>query len=307
MDHVDAVSIAELLEERRYLLDVAYWMVGSTDEAERVVDETYRRWYGLSDASRAGIPVPRSWLTKTAGSICLGRLTPDGGDEATRAAAAVEVPQAPGRPGAERAEEQMRRVLLHALDSLSPDERAAFVLNDMFAMAPGTVADIVGRTEGECAELADRARDCLRARHFRPTTARQHDAVARAVHEACAAEDGALLASLLCPDVTAFFDGGGKVRALVRPVHGSRQVARILLTLLARRPRTSLTAHPVNGRTGLVVRYDDQVAAVISLDIAGRRVAQVWVVLNPDKLRSWNKPASPLPAPAQPRDTPRAD
>lgn len=112
----------------------------------------------------------------------------------------------------------------------------------------------------------------------------------RAVRQACATEDTALLASLSAPDATAFFDGGGKVRTLVSPVHGSRQVAQSLLTLLARRPRTTtLHTHSANGRTGLVVRYNDQVAAVISLDIAGHHAVQVWVILNPDKLRPWNQ------------------
>jgi RNA polymerase sigma-70 factor (ECF subfamily) len=94
---------------------------------------------------------------------------------------------------------------------------------------------------------------------------------------------------LLAPDATAFFDGGGKVRALVRPVHGALKIARSLLTLLSHRPRTALDLHSANGRTGIVVRYDGQVAAVISFDIADHRVVQVWAVLNPDKLRLWNR------------------
>ncbi|MER8157968.1 sigma factor-like helix-turn-helix DNA-binding protein [Streptomyces sp. NPDC094472] len=284
MEHADAVPIAELLDERRYLLDVAYWMLGGPREAENVVDETYRRWYALSDAERRQITAARSWLAKTAGGICLSRLThPEdhrtetGDTEGARTKLVEEVSQ----------------VLLNALDSLPPPERAVFVLHDAFGMAPDTVADIVGRTEPECAELADRARHSLRMRRSHPATPEEHDALAHAVRRACVSEDAELLASLLCPDVTAFFDGGGKVRTLIRPAHGSRRVAHSLLTLLAHRPRTTLTTHSVNGRTGLVARYDRQVAAVISLDITDHRVAQVWVVLNPEKLRSWNRPPAP--------------
>ncbi|WP_328890908.1 sigma factor [Streptomyces sp. NBC_00316] len=286
----DAVPIAELLEERRHLLDVAYWMLGSRGEAEGVVEETYRRWYGLSDAERARIAVPRAWLARVAGSICLTRLRlPD-----RRSSRAAE--EHTGEVGAERyrmLEQETSEVLLRALNSLSPAERAAFVLNDVFGMAPGTVADIVGRPEPECAELADRARRSLRARRSRSTTPLQHDVVACAVQQACTAEDTERLAALLALDATAFFDGGGKVRALVKPVHGNQQVARSMLTLMARCPRTTLHTHSVNGRTGLVIRYDRQVAAVISLDIAGDQVVQVWVILNPDKLRSWNPPGPP--------------
>ncbi|MFF4836310.1 sigma factor-like helix-turn-helix DNA-binding protein [Streptomyces sp. NPDC001315] len=289
-DADDAVPIAELLEERRHLLDVAYWMLGSDSEAESVIDETYRQWYQLSDAERAEIAAPRSWLTQVVGSICLTRLAlPDRGDP--RAAG-----QQAGEGGAgqyKMLEQEISEVLLRALDSLPPAERAAFALNDVFGMAPGAVADIVGRSEPECAELADRARRSLRARRSHPSTPQQYDAVVRAVRQACVAEDTELLASLLAPDATAFFDGGGKVRALVKPVHGDQQVARSLLTLLARRPRTTLHTHSVNGRTGLVVRYDHLVAAVISVDIAGRQVVQVWVILNPDKLRSWNQRRNP--------------
>ncbi|GGJ34811.1 sigma factor [Streptomyces brasiliensis] len=297
MDHAEAVPIAEMVDERRYLLDVAYRMLGSAHEAEEVVDETYRRWYGLSDVARAGITAPRSWLTKTAREICLGRLTrPDCGDEATGTAESDKPSQASEHPGGMSQEAQIRRVLLNVLDSLSPAERAAFVLDDVVGMTPGKVADTVGRTEpSEGAELARWARHRQRLQYSRPTTPQQHDAVARAVRQACVHEDAGHLASLLSPDVTAFFDGGGKVRALVRPVHGSRQVAHSLLALLACRPRTSLTAQSVNGRTGLVVRYDDQVAAVISLGITDHHVEQVWAVLNPDKLRSWNQPANPTP------------
>ncbi|MGW1713481.1 RNA polymerase subunit sigma [Streptomyces sp. NPDC002156] len=286
MDHADAVPIAELLDERRYLLDVAYWMLGSPGAAESVVDETYRQWYALSDAEHGRITAPRSWLAKTAGGICLGRLSlPDRG---TATEAQTDAPRA--QADEEGLEEEVGQVLLHALDLLSPAERAAFVLNDVFGLAPGAIADVVGRPEPECAELADRARHSLRQRRSRPTTPAEQDALARAVRQACVSEDAERLASLLSADATAFFDGGGKVRALTRPVHGDRPVADSLLTLLAHRPRTTVTTHPVNGTTGLVVRYDRQVAAVISLDIADHHVAQVWVVLNPDKLRSWNRP-----------------
>jgi RNA polymerase sigma-70 factor (ECF subfamily) len=172
------------------------------------------------------------------------------------------------------------------------------VFNDVFGMSFGARAGNVGNIGVRRAgpgydELADRARSCLRMQRSRPTSPKDHDALARAVLQACASEDVDLLASLLHPDAMAVFDGGGKVRALTRPVHGNRQVARNVLKLLAGHPRTTLTAQSVNGRTGLVARYGHQVAAVVTLDTADDRVAQIWVILNPDKLHSWNK----LPAP----------
>ncbi|MFE4963660.1 RNA polymerase subunit sigma [Streptomyces sp. NPDC056660] len=291
MDHADSVPVAELLDERRHLLEVTYWMLGSSREAESVVGETYRRWYGLSEAERGGIPTPRHWLAKTAGGLCLGLLThPHRGATGQRDQKEEHHTESGDAEGAQAGlAKEVSRVLLNALDSLSPAERAAFVLNDVFGMASGTVADIVGRPESECVELADRARRSIRRQRSHSTPPDEHDLLARTVRQACVNEDAELLESLLCPDATAFFDGGGKVRALSRPLHGSRQVAHSLLTLLARHPRTTLTTQSVNGRTGLIARYDHRVAAVISLDIAGHQVAQVWVVLNPDKLRSWNQ------------------
>ncbi|WP_069762061.1 sigma factor [Streptomyces sp. LUP47B] len=281
MDPSDAVPIDELWEERRFLLDVAHWMLGDPGAAESVVDEAYQRWYGLSDAARRQVTAPRSWLAKTVGGICLDRLARPGrgvvGPEEGHGARPSEV------------EEEAGRVVLNALESLSTAERAAFVFR-AFGMSPGTVADIVGRTEPELAALAERARQSLRLRRTRSTTPRQQDAVARAVCRACVTENRELLTSLLCSDATAFFDGGGKVRALTGPVHGCRPVADSLLTLLARSAHTTLTTHSVNGRTGLVASYGRRVTAVISLDVSDDRVAQVWVMLNPDKLRSWNQP-----------------
>ncbi len=122
-----------------------------------------------------------------------------------------------------------------------------------------------------------------------PTTLRRHEAVVHAVRRACVTADEEMLLSLLAPDASAFFDGGGKIRTLVAPVHGRDRVARSLLRLLERRPHTTtLAAHSVNGRTGLVVRHDRRVVAVMSLEVAGAEVVRMWVVVNPDKLRSWN-------------------
>ncbi|MGW4599051.1 RNA polymerase subunit sigma [Streptomyces sp. NPDC004457] len=285
----DAVPIADLLDERRHLLNVAYWMLGTGPEAEDAVTQAYRQWYDLSDLQKARITDPGAWLTETTGSICLARLvlpergpTGPGGEDGDAVA------------GLHQAwEEEISGALLDALEALSPTERAAFVLNDVFAMPPRAVAGIVGRTPHECAELADRARRSVRRTRSHPTTPQQHDMIVRAVRRACATADATHLASLLAPDATAFFDGGGKVRALTRPVHGNQHVARTLLTLLTPRPRTTLHLSPANGRTAIVVRHNAQVAAVISFDIADHHVFQVWAVLNPDKLRTWNRPHTP--------------
>jgi RNA polymerase sigma-70 factor (ECF subfamily) len=178
-------------------------------------------------------------------------------------------------------------------------ERSAFGLEGAFDAAPGR--------KPECVGPADILRRALRAGRSRPTAPLEHDAIVRAVKGACAAQDAGSLASLLCSDAAAVFDGGGKVRAPVRPVHGRELVAGTLLTLLAPHMRTTVTAQSVNGRSGLVVRCDHRVAAVISLDVTDHCVAQVWAVLNPEKLRTWNQHVTSPPPPdrvAAPRRAP---
>lgn len=276
----DTVPIADLLDERRHLLDVASWMLGTGSEAEDAVTHAYQRWYGLTDAQRTDIAEPRTWLTRTTGTICLARLPLRRGSSALLGEAATAIDRA--------LTEEISDVLLDALNALSPAERAVFVLDDVFAVPPQTLT-VVGQSADASAELADHARHSLRKRRVRATTPPQHDRIVHAVQGACTTLDAAHLDSLLAPDVTAFFDGGGKVRALPRPVHGSPQVGRALLTLLAPRPHTTLRLHPANGRTAIVVRHRDQVAAVISFAVARHLVTRVWAVLNPDKLRSWNR------------------
>jgi RNA polymerase sigma-70 factor (ECF subfamily) len=304
-DSTDAMALAELLDERRHLLDVAGWMLGSRSESERVVDETYGRWYELSDAAREDIGAPRSWLAKVAGGICLAQLAqPPRGEDAggTESRAEGATPR-PADDGAQRTgatapttptaptgtvDQQVTQVLLSAVGSLSPAELTAFGFSGVKAMPSATAAGFAGPTGPERGAPADRVRTHLRTWRSRPS-AQAHDAVVGTVRLACETEDEELLTSVLAVDATALFDGGGKVRALVRPVHGRDKVARSLLTLMGRRARAALAIQSVNGRTGIVARYHNIVAAVIRFDITDDRVTQIWVTLNPDKLRSWNR------------------
>ncbi|MFD7697081.1 sigma factor [Streptomyces sp. NPDC059805] len=290
----DAVPIADLLDERRHLLEVACRMLGHAREAEDAIAETYRRWYALPDTDRAHVGEPRAWLTRTTRAVCLPRL-----------GLPTRLDTDPGRGHPQNSQDtfddEATPALPNAPQTVPPGERAVLPDDDVRTVSPATTADAAGRAEPDGVDPAERARVSLRAARTRPTPVGQHDLVVHAVHEACAAGDRTRLASLLTTDVTAFYDGGGRIRALPRPLHGNRQVAAGLLTLLARRPRTTTHPHSVNGRTGLLVRCDGVVAAVISLDVAGPHVIQVWVVLNPDKLRPWNRTA---PLPAGPDDVP---
>ncbi|CAM5447106.1 RNA polymerase sigma factor [Streptomyces spiroverticillatus] len=284
MEHIgDAVPLTELLDERRHLVGVAHWMLGSRVTAERVADEAYREWYGLGDGERSRIQAPRTWLTHVVGGLSLARLAPLGPNGDTRGRSDC---QGVCEDGPER---EVSEVLLRVVDTLSPAQRAAFVLDGLYGAPASRAPRGAARSVPVRADPAVAARQGLRARSRRP--AGRHEETVRAVRQACAHGNHEALAALLTDDVTAYFDGGGKVRAPVRPVTGDENVARSLITLLSACRRTTVDTWPVNGRTGLVARCDEQVAAVITLDLVHSRVAQVWAVLNPDKLRSWNRVA----------------
>ncbi len=122
-----------------------------------------------------------------------------------------------------------------------------------------------------------------------PATLATHDRVARRFAAACVTADVADLTALRAADAVVVCDGGGKVRAPVRPIRGATEVARFVASLLAGRDGDVLAVEPVNGRAGLTLRRAGRAAAVVSVSIAGDEITAVWVVLNPDKLHGWHR------------------
>ncbi|MDP3952221.1 RNA polymerase sigma factor SigJ [Microbacterium sp.] len=292
MDEID-----ELETERRRLLALAYRMLGTVTDAEDAVQETYVRWYRLSDADRERIENPAAWLTRVASRICLDML---GSARARReryvgdwlpeplpgeSAIAAVVPIDP----LDRVtlDESVSLALMVVLESLTPAERVAFVLHDIFAVPFAEIAETVGRTPEATRQLASQARRRVRERRAGAASREQHDAVARAFAEATATGDLSALIALLDPNVVLRADGGGKVSAARRPVVGADRVARFLLGL----PHLEATAtiDPTLTPEGLafLVTIDGRADSVISVDVTGERITEVYIVRNPDKLTLW--------------------
>src|SRR5215510_643999 len=222
-----------IMSERRRLINLAYRLLGSIAEAEDVVQETYTRWYGMSREQQEAIESPGAWLTTVAGRICLDLL---GSARARRERYVGEWLPEPlpdpaewisGRPGSAAADpadrvtldESVSMAFLVVLDSMTPAERVAFVLHDVFRYSFAEVADIVGRTQAACRQLASSARRRIRASQANPTsTAAQHADLVRSFKRAWEAKDIVALIGLLDPDATAIADGGGVVSATLRPV-----------------------------------------------------------------------------------------
>ncbi|WP_406405204.1 RNA polymerase subunit sigma-24 [Streptomyces sp. NBC_01643] len=185
--------------------------------------------------------------------------------------------------------ESVNTALTVVLESPTPVARLAFVLRDMFVLSSGEIAGIVGRTSRICRQRASVAWRHVRDRGRRETASDVHTRIVTAFRGACDTGDLTALVSLLDPEATALSDGGGKVRAALNPIHGAERTARFMLGVLLQHPAPEATLQSVNGKTGLVLRHDTAVSGVVSFHVQDEKITDVWLVLNPDKLRGWNR------------------
>ena len=184
-------------------------------------------------------------------------------------------------------DESINMAFLVLLESMTPAERVAFILHDVFGYPFTEVAEIVGRTPPACRQLAASARRRIRASQAPATPTAQHARIVRDFKQAWEAKDIEALIDLLDPDATAIADGGGLVSAVLLPIKGGEQIARVLVDLGGGVPNLTLLERTVNGQPGLVVQQDRVTAAVVAFDIAGDRIKHIWAVRNPEKLRPW--------------------
>ena len=287
--------------ERRQLINLAYRLLGSLAEAEDAVQETYTRWYAMSRPQQDAIESPGAWLTTVASRICLDLLRSARARRERYVGEWIPEPLPErtewigGRPGgttadpAERVtlDESVNMAFLVVLESMTPAERVAFILHDVFGYSFAEVAEIVGRTPAACRQLASSARRRLRAAQPPAIPTAQQAGIVRDFRRAWEARDIDALIGLLAPDATATGDGGGLVRAELHPVEGARQVARFFADRASARPDLRILERTVNGQPGLVAQLDGVIVAVYAFDITGDRIKHIWAVLNPDKLRPW--------------------
>jgi RNA polymerase sigma factor (sigma-70 family) len=294
-------SLSAIMSERRQLINLAYRLLGSLADAEDVVQETYARWYAMSRQQQDAIESPGGWLTTVASRICLDLL---GSARARRERYVGEWIPEPlpdrtewisGRPGgtvvdpAERVtlDESINMAFLVVLESMTPAERVAFILHDVFCHSFAEVAEIVGRTPAACRQLASSARRRIRTSQAPATPAAQQAGIVRDFKQAWQAKDIAALIGLLDPDATAIADGGGLVSAVLRPIVGSEQIARYAVEIAGLATDLMIMERMVNGQPGLIAQLDGVTVMVMAFDVAGDRIKHIWAVRNPEKLRPW--------------------
>ena len=294
-------SLSAIMSERRQLINLAYRLLGSLADAEDVVQETYARWYAMSQQQQEAIESPGGWLTRVASRICLDLL---GSARARRERYVGEWIPEPlpeptewisGRPGgstldpADRVtlDESINMAFLVVLESMTPAERVALILHDVFRYSFTEVADIVGRTPAACRQLASSARRRLRTSQAPTAPTAQQAGIVRDFKQAWQAKDIDALIGLLDPDATAIADGGGLVSAVLHPVEGAEQIARYTVEIASKAPNMTILERTVNGQPGLVAQRDGITVLVMAFDVAGDRIKHIWAVRNPDKLRPW--------------------
>jgi len=277
-----------IFEERRgAMTGLAYRMLGSRADAEDVVQDAWIRWRGVEPGE---VSNPTGFLNKVVTRLCLDRL------KSARARREVYVGEWLPEPVVDEDHpdlgEDLTVAFLLALERLTPLERAAFLLHDVFDAPFADVAKTLGRTEAACRQLAARAREHVKAGkpRYHPS-AEEEQRLTGAFLTAAMTGDESLLRGILAKDVVMHSDGGGIAKATMNPVFGLEKAVRLVLGIKKKWPApegTEARLARINGAPGLVLSHDGVVFQTMSLEIADGRIAAVYTMRNPEKLARLN-------------------
>jgi len=184
-------------------------------------------------------------------------------------------------------DESVSMAFLVVLDAMTPAERVALILHEVFGYPCAEVGEITGRTPAACRQLASSARRRIRTSQGPATPAARQAGLVRDFRQAWEARNMGALIGLLDPGATVIADGGGLARAALRPVEGGEQVAHHLVGIAARAPSPTILERTVNGQPGLVAQQEGVTVTVFAFGLGGDRIEHIWAVRNPDKLRPW--------------------
>ena len=284
--HADAAASFE--PHRRHLMALAYRMLGSLAEAEDAVQETYLRWH---KADRASVENPRAFLSRTVTRLCLDQLRSARSRHETYVGPWLPDPVLEGMMlDADTASDyahDLSVALMLTLERLSPLERAAFLLHDVFEVGFAEIAATLGRNETAVRQLAARGRVHVKA--SRPRFHPSSEDTARflaAFRRASESGNTAALAACLAQDAVFLSDGGGKRPAALVPVEGADNIVRLLEAIDRNRPPGLFRFREatINGMPGFVIAEPSGAVQTVALDIDGGKIAAIYVMRNPDKL-----------------------
>ncbi|MEJ7933714.1 sigma-70 family RNA polymerase sigma factor [Sphingobium sp. AN558] len=281
--HEDAAMAFDPLRPR--LIRVAYRMLASVADAEDVVQEAFIRWMGTD---RAAVREPEAFLRRTVTRLCLDQI------KSARHRRETYVGQWLPEPvvAEEEEEEDVTLPLMLALERLSPLERAAFLLHDVFGVGFDEIAETVRRDPAACRQLAARARSHVREARPRYRLEKQRGLdIASAFFAASRSGDMTALGAMLAADVSIHSDGGGKRIAAPKPIVGrdhTLKLQRALAVLYRKYGSTLVRTCLINGLPGFVTREADGELQTTALEIADDQIVAIYIMRNPDKMRHLN-------------------
>ena len=273
---------------RGRLFGLAYRMLGSRAEAEDLLQEAYIRWH---EADRAAIQNPEAWLVTTTTRLAIDRLRRLKTEREAYVGPWLPEPIVSPAPPPDRdlsLAEDLSIAFLTMLERLAPDERAAFLLHEVFDVGYPQIASVLDRSEAACRQMVHRARERVRGERKRFDVSESAKAgLLRRFTAALEARDERTLLSLFTPDATWTADGGGKTAASPHPVAGAERIVKLVLGLREKfwEDNRVLEIATINGESGLRVRDGDRLVAAMAIETDGERIAAVYAVVNPDKLQ----------------------
>jgi RNA polymerase sigma-70 factor (ECF subfamily) len=287
-------AVLETFEEHRpTLFGIAYRMLSSVADAEDIVQDAWLKWSAV-DVDR--IAQPRAYLARTVTNLSLNKLQSAASQRESYVGPWLPEPlvTAPDASGEVEQAETVSLAMLVVLETLSPLERAVFLLKEVFGFSYGEIGDMLDRSEAAVRQVGSRARSHVQAR--RPRYDAPAETRRKATEEflaACLGGDINRMMELLAPEVTVWSDGGGKIRAALRPIHGPDKVVRWTVGILSRYVPEELALHPVdvNGKFGILFTSAGVPDDVLSVDLdENGLIVAVRLIRNPDKLRHVTVP-----------------
>jgi RNA polymerase sigma-70 factor (ECF subfamily) len=270
------------------LFGLAYRMLGSRAEAEDVVQEAYLRWH---QADETIIRNSEAWLVTTATRLAIDRLRALKAEREAYVGPWLPEPLIGSPPPPPDRDVELSSDLsiafLVLLERLAPEERAAFLLHDVFDCGYAEIAGLLGKSEAASRQIVHRARGRVRGEQQRfHTTEAARVRMLKTFVAAVEARDEQTLLQLLAPDATWTADGGGKAAAVPHPIEGAPAIVKLLLGLQKRFAREGVTMHlgSINGETGLLINLGDRVGAAVTIVTDGERITSAYAIVNPDKL-----------------------
>jgi RNA polymerase sigma-70 factor (ECF subfamily) len=266
---------------------LAYRMLGSRADAEDIVQEAYVRWHEIE---RGSIDNPEAWLVTTTTRLAIDRLRRLKTEREAYVGPWLPEPIVTQAPPPDRQLDlaaDLSIAFLTLLERLAPDERAAFLLHDVFDVSYRDIASVLERSEAACRQVVHRARERVRGDRKRfDVRESAKTALLQKFTMAMEARDEQALLALFAPDATWTADGGGKAGAAPLPIVGADRIARLVLGLREKfwAADRTIEVAAVNGEAGLCIRDGNRLTATLSIATDGERILDVYAVVNPEKL-----------------------